>query len=422
MLSRISGAARDIAMAFAFGTKETVAAFFVAFRLAHLLRRVFGEGALQAAFIPKFEKMRQQSPEKAAFFFTSLYLVLLLLLMFIVTTGGGILHYFTPGMDEGNREIASLTITMMPSLVFICLCGLNCGLLQCEKKYFLPSVAPVLFNAVWISGAILIWYMKPENPMHWLAITIVGASIAQWLATVPKTWQILKGWGLPKPSFFNPDIRTIAKPLMLGILGVAAVQINSALDPLFARVADGEGPAFLWYAIRIQQAPLALFGIALSSALLPPLSRALEKGEHKKYHDFLKYCLSRTLLLMIPCTLLLIFLGRWGITLVFGHGNFSEASIAGTTLCLSGYAIGLVPMALTLIYAPAFYAKGNYFIPSMASTISVFVNILFNSLFILYLGFGPASVAVATSLSAWANFAILAGAFHKKSVLLEHSI
>lgn len=415
MLSRISGAIRDIAMAFAFGTKETVAAFFVAFRLAHLLRRLFGEGALQTAFVPKFEKIRQQSPERAAFFFTSLYLILFLVLIAIVTTGVGILQYLAPGMDEGNREIASLTITMMPSLVFICLWGLNCGLLQCEKKYFLPSVAPVLFNAVWITGAILIWYMKAENPMHWLAVTIVGASIAQWLTTVPKTWQILRGWGIPKPSFSNPDIRTLAKPLMLGILGVAAVQINSALDPLFARVADGEGPAFLWYAIRIQQVPLALFGIALSSALLPPLSRALENRDHEKYHNFLKYCLSRTLILMVPCTLVLIFLGKWGITLVYGHGYFSEASITGTTLCLSGYAIGLIPMALVLIYAPAFYAKGNYFIPSMASTVSVFINILFNSLFILYLGFGPASVAVATSLSAWANFAILAGVFHKKT-------
>lgn len=415
MLSRISGAVRDIAMAFAFGTKETVAAFFVAFRLAHLLRRLFGEGALQTAFVPKFEKIRQQSPERAAFFFTSLYLVLFLVLIGIVVVGTGILQYLGPTMNEGNSEIASLTVTMMPSLIFICLWGLNCGLLQCEKKYFLPSVAPVLFNVVWITGALLIWYLKAENPMQWLAITIVGASIAQWLTTIPKTLEILKNWGLPKPSFFNPDIKTLAKPLMLGILGVAAVQINSALDPLFARIADGEGPAFLWYAIRIQQVPLALFGIALSSALLPPLSRALENRDHEKYHRFLKYCLNRTLLLMVPCTLVLIFLGRWGITLVYGHGHFSESSIAGTTLCLSGYALGLVPMALVLIYAPAFYAKGNYFIPSVASTFSVFINILFNTLFILYLGYGPASVAVATSLSAWANFAILANAFHRRA-------
>ena len=421
MLSRVSGATRDIAMAFAFGTKETVAAFFVAFRLAHLLRRLFGEGALQTAFVPKFEKIRQQSPERAAYFFTSLYAILFFVLITIVTIGIGILQYFTPSQEQSNQDIATLTITMMPSLVFICLWGLNCGLLQCERKYFLPSVAPVLFNIVWISGALLIWYVQTPTPMHWLAITIVFASVAQWLTTVPKTVQILKEWGFPKPSFTNPDVRTLAKPLMLGILGVAAVQINSALDPLFAKVANGEGPAFLWYAIRIQQVPLALFGIALSSALLPPLSRALENKDYEKYHSFLKYCLNRTFLLMIPCTLVLIFLGKWGITLVYGHGHFSESSITGTTLCLSGYAIGLIPMALVLIYAPAFYSKGNYFVPSMASTLSVVANIFFNSLFILWLGYGPASVAVATSLSAWLNFAVLAAIFHSKHSI-SHSL
>ncbi len=423
MLSRVSGATRDIAMAFAFGTKETVAAFFVAFRLAHLLRRLFGEGALQTAFVPKFEKIRGQSPHRAAHFFTSLYLILFLILLTIVIGGMGILHALVPSFDEGNREIASLTVTMMPSLVFICLWGLNCGLLQCEKKYFLPSVSPVLFNLVWISGALAIWYAKPVQPMVWLALTIVIASIGQWLTTVPQTLRILKGWGLPLPSLNNPDIRTLAKPLILGILGVAAVQINSALDPMFARIADGEGPAFLWYAIRIQQVPLALFGIALSSALLPPLSRALENGDEKKYRSFLKYCRTRTLLLMIPCTLILIFLGKWGISLVYGHGHFTQESINGTDLCLTGYAIGLIPMALVLIYAPAFYAKGNYFIPSAASTLAVVINVALNALFIIHFGYGPASVAYATSISAWANFALLAAAFHsipKKLLQVRH--
>lgn len=422
MLSRISGAVRDIAMAFTFGTKETVAAFFVAFRLAHLLRRLFGEGALQTAFVPKFEKIRQQSPKRAAQFFTSLYLILFLILIGITAASVGILKSLIPILSAENREIATLTIIMMPSLIFICLWGLNCSLLQCEKKFFLPSAAPVLFNAVWILGALNIWYLQPQNPMYWLAAAIVAASITQWITTIPQTVSILKSWGMPPPSLCNPDIRTLSQPLLLGILGVAAVQINSALDPLFAKMANGEGPAFLWYAIRIQQVPLALFGIALSSALLPPLSRALENKEYEKYRKFLRYCLSRTLYLMIPCTLGLIFLGKWGISLVYGHGHFTQESINSTNLCLSGYAVGLIPMALVLIYAPAFYAKNNYFIPSAASTLSVVMNIVLNTLFVSYLGYGPASVAYATSLSAWANFVLLALIFHLQPFYLNRFI
>jgi putative peptidoglycan lipid II flippase len=420
MLSRISGATRDITMAFAFGTKETVAGFFIAFRLAHLLRRLFGEGALQSAFVPKFEKLRSLSPTRAAHFFTSLYALLAGFLVLLITASSGLLYAYLPSFSEGNLEIAQLTLLMMPSLFFICLWGLNCSLLQCEKSFFLPSVSPVAFNAIWISGALGIWFTKSAHPMQWLAYTIVAACIIQWLITVPKTLKILQQWGLPRPNLSNHDIRSLAKPLFLGMLGVAAVQINSALDPLFARLASTEGPAYLWYAIRIQQVPLALFGIALSSALLPPLSRALESNNMEKYHRFFRFALRRSFWIMIPATLVLIFLGKWRITTVYGHGRFTETSVDGTTLCLSGYALGLLPMALVLIYAPAFYSRGNYFIPSMASSLSVLVNIAFNSLFVIGMGYGPASVAVATSISAWANFAIVALAFHRsKSLTLD---
>ena len=421
LFSRFSGALRDIVMAFTFGTKETVAAFFVAFRLAHLLRRLFGEGALQTAFVPKFEAVRKKSPERAALFFTSLYAVLFLFLISVLILGYFLLNACLNLFDSENREVIRLIIFMLPSLLFICLWGLNCGLLQCEKKYFLPSSSPAAFNSIWISGAFLIRFFQTTSPMNWLAITIVLASIAQWLITVPQTIRILKNWGLPKPKLFNQDILHLAKPLILGILGVAAVQINSALDPLFAKISDSRGPAYLWYAIRIQQVPLALFGIALSSALLPPLARAIENGEKDKYQSFLKFGFIRSLLVMTPCTLGLILFGEWGISLVYGHGQFTEESIHGTTLCLNGYALGLIPMALVLLYSPAFYAKGNYFIPSAASAISVFVNIVCNAFFVLFLGYGPQSVAVATSISAWANFVIIAFFFHTSESLKTHS-
>ncbi len=407
VISRISGALRDIVLASAFGTKETIAAFFIAFRLAHLLRRLFGEGALQTAFVPKFEKLRNESPERAARFFTSLYLFLGIGLIGLITAIFLTSYFFINLLDEGNKEILFLTVLMLPSLLFICLWGLNCSLMQCEKCFFLPSVAPVFFNVVWIFGALIIGFTSPAYPMGWLALTIIFASVVQWLVTLPKTCHLLKQWNFPIPSLYNLDVRALAKPLFLGILGVAAMQINSAVDPLFARYASGEGPAFLWYAIRIQQVPLALFGIALSSALLPPLSRALEQGDLIKYRSFLMYARKRCLWMMVPATFAVMVLGKLGITGVYGHGHFSIESINGTTACLNGYALGLVPMALVLIYAPAFYAKGDYLTPSIASGVSVLMNLGLNALFILGLGYGPESVAYATSLSSLGNYAVL---------------
>src|SRR5262249_29789285 len=133
MLSRISGMLRDMSMAFAFGTGESVAAFFVAFRFAHLLRRLLGEGAMQSAFVPKFEELRQKDPKHACQFFMNLYGLLTLVLLAVIVIGVGFLSgmHFLADFSEGNREIISLMMIMAPSLLFICLYGLNSSLMQC---------------------------------------------------------------------------------------------------------------------------------------------------------------------------------------------------------------------------------------------------------------------------------------------------
>lgn len=407
ILSRVSGLLRDMAMAFAFGTQDTVAAFLVAFRFSHLLRRLLGEGALQTAFIPQFEKLRYESPEKAGAFFRDLFTGLSLLLVGVVllAMGGlGAVLYFVE-MSEGNREIVWLTLLMMPSLLFICLFGINASLLQCEKSFFLPSVAPVLFNLVWISGVVGLWYQETPWAMSWLSGFIIVACLCQWLITLPQVLGILRSyntqWG--QYHFFSRDVLNMTGPLLLGLLGVAASQINNALDSVFARYADKEGPAFLWYAIRMQQLPLALFGIALSGALLPPLSRAIKMGDVPRYQMFLEFALSRSIALMLPITFVLFIMGENAVSVLFGRGDFTAESIAGTSQCLWGYAAGLIPMTIVLILAPAFYAKEDYRTPACASLAAVGTNIALNALFVVGFHWGTASVAFATSISAWLN-------------------
>jgi len=407
LFSRVTGLLRDIAMAAAFGTHESVSAFFVAFRFSHLFRRLFGEGALQSAFIPEFEKLRNEDPKKAFRFFQNLSIVLFIFLtVLILIVMGGISAVLAFGeIHPNNREILQLTLILMPSLLFICLYGLNSSLLQCQKSYFIPSVAPAGFNLVWIAGIACLYSFSAPAAMPWLASFVILACICQWGITVPKILFTLKN-----QDFFKwhckeliEEVKIIIKPLCLGIIGVGASQINNALDSVFARYASLEGPAYLWYAIRIQQLPLALFGIALSGAILPPLSRAAKEENLANFHYYLRFGLLQIVLLMLPITFGIIFLGNSCVRLLYGHGDFDALSISETAKCLFAYGLGLVPMAAILILAPAFYARKNYLTPALGSLYSILMNICLNAILIFGVGYGPASVALATSISAWFN-------------------
>lgn len=423
-LSRVTGFLRDISMAFAFGTSSSIAAFFVAFRFAHILRRLMGEGGFKSAFIPRYEELKNDDPERACRFFGNLYVIMILILVTIITstmgTLWGVLHFFE--LSPGNQEILTLTMYMMPSLFFISLYGLNVGILQCERHFFIASSAPVFFNFTWIGGALFIWIQQPTDPMLWLCGVIIMACFMQWAVTLPHTSKILIGYGLPKPwrgiQLLSNDMKRIGKPVFFTFVGVAAIQTTNVIDAIFARYADSEGPALLWYAIRLQQMPLALFAVGLSGALLPPLSRALKENDHARFRHFLRYSMRTCFWIMIPSTLALFFFGRWGIQIAFGRGEFTEHAINGTTYCLWGYALGLLPMSMSLVIAPAFYAKGKYGVPATASILSTILNLGLNYLFIIGFGLGPYSVAITTSLSGWFSYFLLSVMLKRQDILV----
>lgn len=420
MLSRITGLFRDIAMAYAFGTQEAIGAFLVAFRFSHLLRRLLGEGALQTAFVPQFEKLRKESSLRAIQFFGDLTSTLMIILAFVIAVTMGALAAVIQwgNLSHGNAEITWLTFLMMPSLFFICLYGLNAAFLQCEKSFFTSSVAPVAFNLFWIIGVVCLYHLPTSQAMSGLAGFIIIACFAQWAATIPKTNVLLNRISdapRKKRVWLSSDVRLLLAPLALGVFGIGAAQINNALDAIFARYADEAGPAFLWYSIRIQQLPLALFGIAISGALLPPLSRAIKAKDFVKFSFFLDFAIRRSIALMLPLSLGMILLGAQSVHLLYGRGDFDLSSTIGTTWCLWGYALGLIPMTLILIIAPAYYAQENYRTPTRASTLSVFLNIGLNALLVMGMGYGAASVAIATSVSAWFNLVMLTRGMQPKT-------
>lgn len=412
-ISRLTGLAREVAMAVVFGTHPVVAAFWMAFRFANLMRRLFGEGALHAVFVPHYESLRKQDSALGARFFydlsTGMMLLLLAITLMIEGILGGVLLFAS--LKESTFQVIKLTMVMLPALVFICLYALNTSLLNCERSYFLPSLAPALLNVVWVGAIFFVWQFPIEKGIEYLAMIVVFAFALQWGVTAPRVFRYMTrelGEKWREKGFSGREILKIARPFLLGMIGVAATQVNTALDAVFAWAADSQGPAYLWYAIRIQQLPLALIGVGLTGALLPPITRAIQREEKGQYLHFLNFALTRTLLFMVPVTGGIFALGFCGINLVYGHGAFSQEATYQTTLCLWAYGLALAPMTLVLICASACYAHKNYRMPTLFSLFTVALNVTLNALFVYAFHWGAISIALATTLSTLGNGVLLA--------------
>ncbi len=414
VLSRLFGAVRDLTMAFCFGASASIAAFMVAYRFANLFRRLFGEGTASTFFAPHFEAVRSVDPKKGTLFFRDLFASALVILVLLSLGAMGALWGLkkTGALSKDFAQIIELTCLMVPGMLFVCLYALSGSLLNCERRFFLAAAAPTAFNILWIASALGLWISGAAQVGEGLGVAVSLAFLAQWLMLAPATWRFLRTHLSLReifcPNIFSQELKEVIRPIGLSILGVSAVQINSLLDALFARAASLEGPAYLWYAIRIQQLPLALFGVAIMSALLPSLSRAVQGGDHSKAQNLLRFALTRSWMLIFPSSVALIVLGASGVNLLYGRGSFSDGDARGTILCLFAYAPGLIPQVFSLLLAPAFYARKEYGIPVKAALLSVGVNGALNALFVFGFKMGAQSVAWATSLAACTSLWVLA--------------
>lgn len=417
-ISRVTGMIRDLSMAYCFGTSPAVAGFLIAFRLSNLFRRLFGEGALLNGFIPFFEGIRKENPMQGSLFFRNLFWSLSLILIILIISLEGVCSILLSycSFSSEVRHIIHMAMLMFPGLLFIGLFGLSMALLECERSFFIPGIAPVAFNIVWIMAIWLLRGVTPHFAMLGLSASIVVAFFVQWWVTLPgvkvyvSQFLSLKEW--LRPELFTKELKDMIVPLLLGVLGVAAVQINSALDVIIARIASPEGPAYLSYAHRLQQFPLALFGIAIASALMPPLTRAIKSDDEKQFASLLKFGLSRTFSLLLPGSVAIFVLGGASVNLLYGRGVFNNTSTIYTTLCLWGYGLGLVPSAFVLLLAPAFYARRDFWTPTLGSLLSVAINLVLNLLMVFVFHFGAMSIALCTSITAFFNMRFLLRRLH----------
>lgn len=422
LLSRIFGFVRDVFIAMAFGSSTAADAFFVAFRIPNMQRRVLGEGAVSSAFIPVFSETLAQNGKQAAQELTAnIFNILLILLsaaslaLFIFSPA--VITIFAPGFldnPEKFRLTVDLTRWMAPYLFFIGLAAFSMGILNSLKVFALPAATPIMQNISMIA-AILIIAPQMEEPIIGLAIGVVVGGSIQVLIQLPAI--IKNGYGWKKRLHFKqPEVIKIAKLMGPAILGLAVYELNIMVDTLLASTLAEGSISYLYYGNRLVQLPLGVFAVALAVVLLPTLSRHAANGELKELVKTLGFSIRLILFITIPATIGLIILREPIINTLWERGEFLHASTQGTAIALLYYSVGLCAYSGIKIIAPAFYSLQDTKTPAKVGIYSMVLNIVLNLILMGPLEHG--GLALATSLSALFNVIVLVHYLRKRLGLL----
>ncbi len=410
LFSRITGLAREQVTAFYFGASPEIASFFMAYRLALLLRRFFGEGAFLGGFTPYYLQAKAVSFETAAAFVRDFAYSLLGVVLFGLVLFEGLLCMQIQGGGEAIL-LWQLIALMLPSLLFAFFYMGSSALLQSERIFFMPGAAPLMFNVVFMGAVFASTLVAPVRTPYLLAIGVTFGFFLQWLLLVPTLVLVFRPlfsatrWRSAR--FFPPEVRQVMSALGLTFLGIGAAQINSALDAFFARASSLSGPAYMHYASRLYQMPLSLIGIAFASALLPTLARILQNNQEGEFYALWRKTLLRIVVFGVPISLGLILLGPFGVNLVYGRGGFQDLAVWESTYCLWGYAVGLVPSMGVLVLTAGYSARRDFATPLKASLIAICFNIFLSGILVWGFQASVGWIALATSGASFLNGMIL---------------
>lgn len=422
-LSRILGLVREIIMATMFGTSLAKSAFDVAFLFPNLFRRLFGEGALSAAFVPIFTETLEHDGLDGANRLAGKVGTLLATVLFVfVSIGYLVMVVAQQRIDMGAKAdaVISLLRVMLPYMFFSCLVALSMGILNSLKHFAVPALTPVLLNVIWIAA--LIWLCPRlgstlEEQIHGVAMAVLFAGGVQLLVQLP----VLLGKGvMPSLSFDWRDPRVKRMLLMMGpaALGMGIFQINVVIDKVLALYVGEWAPAALTYAERLIYLPLGLVATALGTVLLPTFSSQAARNEPEQIRETLGGALSYVLLIMVPAAIGLIVLAR-PITEMIYHWpgrKFDDLSTMYTARALMFYAPGLIVFSAFKVIVPAFYAQKNTLTPVKSGVAVVILNLVLNVLFILTwpTGFRHAGLAFSTVIASLVNCTTLSIILHRQ--------
>ncbi|HEV7501990.1 MAG TPA: murein biosynthesis integral membrane protein MurJ [Vicinamibacteria bacterium] len=418
LLSRVLGLVREQVFAALLGAGFYADAFNTAFRIPNLLRDLFAEGALSAAFVPAYARaLAEGGPRRAHQVASRLLTVLAVVLAGLVLAGfalaGPLVRMLAPGFGlvPGKVETTvALTRVMLPFLPLVSCAAVAMGMLNAEERFAMPALSPALFNVVAIGWAAMLWslgFPPAQVAMGW-AVGILLGGVAQMVVQLPPLWS--RGFR-PRLEWAprDPGVRAIGRLMAPATVGLAALQVNILVSTVFASQEEG-AVSWLQYAFRILYLPIGVFGVAVGTIATTGLARRAAAGDLSGLRDTLFRSLSLAAFLTIPASVGLMVLGRPIVRLLFERGRFHPLDTENTAAAVSLYAIGLVAYTGVKVVAPAFYALGAPRVPLVASASAVATNLVVIAAFHPALGFR--AIALGTALGALVNVIVLAGAMH----------
>lgn len=411
VLSRILGFIRDVIIAFALGAGPLGDAFFVAFRIPNLLRRLFAEGSLTMAFVPIFTRTRQEEGLEPAFTLarsTRVWLLIILgaLTILFLLAARPLTFLIAPGLS-GHLQTFELTVSLVricfPYIVCISLVALCMGILNSMGHFLAPALAPCILNIALISAALSAAAAGTSVP-HALALGVLVAGLGQYLLQLPFLRRQGFSWRGPAP-LKNPSVGKVGRLMLPTIAGAAVYQLNIVLNTILASFLVQGSISYLYYADRLVQFPLGIFGIAISTAALPSFSGLSAQGRIQDFIETLKDTIHLTLYISLPAMAGLMGLAHPLVKTLFARGAFDAAAVQGTAAALLAYAAGLPAFCAIRSLVSAFYALEDTRTPVTIAAVCLVLNLGLGLLLMQPLA--HAGLALAVSIASWTNIVLL---------------
>ena len=421
-ISRILGYMRDMLVAQVFGAGLFADAFYAAYRIPNLFRRLLGEGSVSASFVPVFSEYVQTKEKKdVQELFNVVFTVLTVILLTITILGiifakpltKIIAFGFTSTPEKLNIAIL-LTKIMFPYLLFACLAALLLGVLNSLKSFFLPAVAPASLSISEIFCVLVvfsIFRLTDVQKIYLLAISVVVGGFGQYFVQQLKVHR----FNLKIRLDFNlnhPGLRKILTLLVPTMIGFSVDQVNAFVDTICASFLREGSITALYYSNRVMQLPLALFGIAMATVSLPLMSYSIAENNIQKMKDTLNFSLRMVIFALMPASIGLITLGLPIIRALFEHGKFDFQASKLTYSALLFYSCGLVSFSFVKVTASAFYSMKETKIPVKIAVLCMALNVILNIILMKPLGVG--GLALATTISSSLNAFLLIYNLRKK--------
>jgi putative peptidoglycan lipid II flippase len=415
MASRILGVVREQVLAAYFGAGNAMDAYNVAFRIPNLVRDLFAEGAMSAAFVPTFtRKLAADGKEPAWRLGNSVVNALIVITGLLVVLGMVFADQLVGAFAGEYREVPGkfeltvlLTRIMLPFLTFVAIAAAVMGMLNSLRHFFIPALSPAMFNVATILCAITLVPLMPR--LGWPAITAIAiGTLLGGVAQLALQWPLLRKEGFsyrPAIAWRDEGLRRVLVLMGPGTVGVAATQVNVFVNTVLA-TSEGTGAvSWLNFAFRLMYLPIGLFGVSIATATLPAVSRHAAAHDTAAVRHTIADGLTLMLMLNIPATAGLLALATPIVRLIFERGAFTAADTAATAAALQFYALGLLGYSVVRIVSPTFYALGRNRTPVMVSVLTVLINAALNIALARVMGYR--GLALGVSIAALINGALL---------------